>query len=287
MAPPKTQEAAGEGKVTPDDIEAFEGIGQQLEILKPKLASIDAGIEKAKMASGDEKAKLEARVMAEMKYLKVEVEIVKLRAERARKERAFKMAGNREANMSHKKDMFDLRVREMKLRAELPIPTLLWNFPHQMRKWKQFPGFASVPDKLEGNLFPNADGKPSEWHPEDAVGSDNANPARLSLQQTQSCRWTVFMLTGAKEDQRQDEFLKERKETAELADPKAIKMVPVQCQAVPEVEAKSVANALPTCPAVQLNDVPAEAVPRRSQDGSCEGKGGGCQRPPNVLQRCS
>uniref|UniRef100_A0ACB8G4S0 Uncharacterized protein n=1 Tax=Sphaerodactylus townsendi TaxID=933632 RepID=A0ACB8G4S0_9SAUR len=37
------------------------------------------------------------------------------------------------------------------------------------------------------------------------------------------------------EDQRQDEFLKERKETAELADPKAIKVVPVQCQAVPEV----------------------------------------------------
>uniref|UniRef100_A0ACB8FFK6 Uncharacterized protein n=1 Tax=Sphaerodactylus townsendi TaxID=933632 RepID=A0ACB8FFK6_9SAUR len=58
------------------------------------------------------------------------------------------------------------------------------------------------------------------------------------------------------EDQRQDEFLKERKETAELADPKAIKVVPVQCQAVPEVEA--VANALPTCPAVQLNNVPAE-----------------------------
>uniref|UniRef100_A0ACB8EGS4 Uncharacterized protein n=1 Tax=Sphaerodactylus townsendi TaxID=933632 RepID=A0ACB8EGS4_9SAUR len=180
MAPPKTQEAAGEGKVTADDIEAFEGIGQELEILKPKLASIDAGIEKAKMASGDEKAKLEARVMAEMKYLKVEVEIVKLRAERARKEREFKMAGNREANMSHEKDMFDLRVREMKLRAELPIPHTVVEFPSADEKMETVSRVASVPDELEGNLFPNADGKPSEWHPEDAVGSDNANPASIA-----------------------------------------------------------------------------------------------------------
>uniref|UniRef100_A0ACB8G1U8 Uncharacterized protein n=1 Tax=Sphaerodactylus townsendi TaxID=933632 RepID=A0ACB8G1U8_9SAUR len=82
----------------------------------------------------------------------------------------------------------------------------------------------------------------------------------LSLQQTQSCRWTVFMLTGAKEDQRQDEFLKERKETAELADPKATKVVPVQCQAVPEVGGVSCC-ATPGVP-VQLSDVPGRAVPR-------------------------
>uniref|UniRef100_A0ACB8FQB1 Uncharacterized protein n=1 Tax=Sphaerodactylus townsendi TaxID=933632 RepID=A0ACB8FQB1_9SAUR len=61
--------------------------------------------------------------------------------------------------------------------------------------------------------------------------------------------------------------LKERKETAELADPKAIKMVPVQCQAVPEVEAVS-CQRLRRAPAVQLNDASCGAVPRRSQDDS-------------------
>uniref|UniRef100_A0ACB8FNS8 Uncharacterized protein n=1 Tax=Sphaerodactylus townsendi TaxID=933632 RepID=A0ACB8FNS8_9SAUR len=185
--------------------------------------------------------------------------------------------------MSHEKDMFDLRVREMKLRAELPIPTLLWNFPQQMRKWKQFPGLPVYQINWREIFSQMLMGNPQNGTPEDAVGSDNANPARLSLQQFQSCRWMVFMLDWCQEDQRQDEFLKERKETAELADPKAIKVVPVQCQAVPEVEAKSVANALRTCSSSAAESiVPAGAVPRRSRDGSCEGKGGGCQRPPNV-----
>uniref|UniRef100_A0ACB8GD47 Uncharacterized protein n=1 Tax=Sphaerodactylus townsendi TaxID=933632 RepID=A0ACB8GD47_9SAUR len=86
-------------------------------------------------------------------------------------------------------------------------------------------------------------GKPQNGNPEDAVGSDNANPARLSLQQIQSCRWIGSVHADwCQEDQRQDEFLKELTETAELADPsKATKVVPVQCQAVPEWEA--VANA--------------------------------------------
>uniref|UniRef100_A0ACB8G2L4 Uncharacterized protein n=1 Tax=Sphaerodactylus townsendi TaxID=933632 RepID=A0ACB8G2L4_9SAUR len=155
MAPPKTQKTAGEGKAPEtSDIETpKEDPFQDWESMKLKLASIDAEIEKAKMASGVEKAKLEARVMAEMKCLKAES--------------------------------------------------------------------AAVPEL-------QMDGVHADW---------------------------------CQEDQRQDEFLKERKETAELADPKAIKVVPVQCQAVPEVEAKSVANALPTCPAVQLNDVPAEQYP--------------------------
>uniref|UniRef100_A0ACB8E901 Uncharacterized protein n=1 Tax=Sphaerodactylus townsendi TaxID=933632 RepID=A0ACB8E901_9SAUR len=183
MAPPKTQKTAGEGKAPErGDIETpKEDPFQDWESMKLKLASIDAEIEKAKMASGVEKAKLEARVMAEMKCLKVEVEIVKLRAERARKEREFKMAGNREANMSHEKDMFDLRVREMKLRAELPIPHTVVEFPSADEKMETVSRVASVPDELEGNLFPNADGNPSEWHPEDAVGSDNANPASDSM----------------------------------------------------------------------------------------------------------
>uniref|UniRef100_A0ACB8G457 Uncharacterized protein n=1 Tax=Sphaerodactylus townsendi TaxID=933632 RepID=A0ACB8G457_9SAUR len=151
----------------------------------------------------------------------------------------------------------------------------------KMRKMETVSRVARVPDELEGNLFPNADGKPSEWHPEDAVGSDNANPARCALptlrspggaensltpdfvNQAESAADPELQMDGVyadwcQKDPRQDEFLKELKETAELADPKAIKVVPVQCQAVPEVEAKSVANALPTCPAVRLNDVPAE-----------------------------
>uniref|UniRef100_A0ACB8F9E2 Uncharacterized protein n=1 Tax=Sphaerodactylus townsendi TaxID=933632 RepID=A0ACB8F9E2_9SAUR len=42
----------------------------------------------------------------------------------------------------------------MKLRAELPIPphTVVGISPQQMRKWKQFPVVARVPDELEGNL---------------------------------------------------------------------------------------------------------------------------------------
>uniref|UniRef100_A0ACB8FCC4 Uncharacterized protein n=1 Tax=Sphaerodactylus townsendi TaxID=933632 RepID=A0ACB8FCC4_9SAUR len=113
---------------------------QDWESMKLKLASKDAGVEKAKMASGDEKAKLEARVKAEMKCLKAE------------------SAADPELQM---------------------------------------------------------DGVHADW---------------------------------CQKDQRQDEFLKEL--TAEFADPRATKMVPVQCQAVPEVEAETVANALPMCPAV-------------------------------------
>uniref|UniRef100_A0ACB8FK78 Uncharacterized protein n=1 Tax=Sphaerodactylus townsendi TaxID=933632 RepID=A0ACB8FK78_9SAUR len=154
-------------------------------------------------------------------------------------------------DMSHEKDMFDLRVEEMKLRAELPNPPhCCGNFPQQdEKKWKQFPGLP-IPwqMKLEGNLFPNADGKPPQngnTLAEDAVGSDNANPARnpglSSAKQTQSCRWTSVHADWCQEDQRQDEFLKELKESQlELCfDPKAIKMVPVQLRpGSPEVEAR-------------------------------------------------
>uniref|UniRef100_A0ACB8EGX7 Uncharacterized protein n=1 Tax=Sphaerodactylus townsendi TaxID=933632 RepID=A0ACB8EGX7_9SAUR len=74
------------------------------------------------------------------------------------------------------------------------------------------------------------------------------------------------------EDQRQDEFLKELAEVAELADPKAIKVFQFQCQAVPEVEAKWLPSALPMCPTVQLSSVPAEQYPGDRGGGSCEEK---------------
>uniref|UniRef100_A0ACB8FIC0 Uncharacterized protein n=1 Tax=Sphaerodactylus townsendi TaxID=933632 RepID=A0ACB8FIC0_9SAUR len=69
------------------------------------------------------------------------------------------------------------------------------------------------------------------------------------------------------EDQRQDEFLKELTETAEFADPRATKVVPVQCQAVPEVKAKMTANARLTNFARQEVPVPEmDPVSSKSQD---------------------
>uniref|UniRef100_A0ACB8F8S2 Uncharacterized protein n=1 Tax=Sphaerodactylus townsendi TaxID=933632 RepID=A0ACB8F8S2_9SAUR len=78
----------------------------------------------------------------------------------------------------------------------------------------------------------------------------------------------VHAEAGAKEDQRQDEFLKERKETAELADPQSYQrwFRPVQCQAVPEVEERP-PQSVPSGAAEQRS---CGAVLRRSRAGSCE-----------------
>uniref|UniRef100_A0ACB8FNF3 Uncharacterized protein n=1 Tax=Sphaerodactylus townsendi TaxID=933632 RepID=A0ACB8FNF3_9SAUR len=168
--------------------------------MKLKLASIDAEIEKAKMASGVEKPKLEARVMAGNEMLEAD------------------------------------------------------------EKMETVSRVARVPDKLEGNLFQMLMGNPQNGT-QKMVLEVTANPARNQAESAADPELQMDSVHAdwCQEDQEvRDEFLKERKETAELADPKAIKMVPVQCQAVPEVEAVSCLT--PTAMAVQRN-APGGAVP--------------------------
>uniref|UniRef100_A0ACB8ER21 Uncharacterized protein n=1 Tax=Sphaerodactylus townsendi TaxID=933632 RepID=A0ACB8ER21_9SAUR len=85
---------------------------------------------------------------------------------------------------------------------------------------------------------------PAEWYREDreTVPVREKEAVANALPTYPELQMDVVHADWCQEDQRQDEFLKEL-ETAELADPKATKVVPVQCQAVPEVEAKTDANA--------------------------------------------